>query len=158
MRRVLRPPLVLAAWLEAIFNAFGPLRCSKTRKPLLPPKERNKAVKVVESIKAGYICDLEGNLLSPTVFFCFMTVMSWLALHFRVYGTMLFLLLAWSMGLWSILELLMCFTKLLRVTNRDCSRLHKTQRRARKDFQAGLKRLKGRLQKTPWQARLVVIF
>ena len=69
MRRVLRPPLVLAAWLEAIFNAFGPLRCSKTRKPLLPPKERNKAVKVVEAIKAGYICDLEGNLLSRTVFF-----------------------------------------------------------------------------------------
>jgi hypothetical protein len=67
VRRVLRPPLVLAAWLEAIFNAFGPLRCSKTRKPLLPPKERNKAIKVVEAIKAGYICDLEGHILSPAL-------------------------------------------------------------------------------------------
>jgi hypothetical protein len=64
VRRKLRPPLLLAAWLEAIFNSFGPLRCSKTRKPLLPPKERNKAAKVIDAIKAGYICDLEGNFLS----------------------------------------------------------------------------------------------
>ncbi len=69
VRRVLRPPLLLAAWLEAIFNAFGPLRCSKTRKPLLPPKERNKAAKVIDAIKAGYICDLEGYRLSVLVLF-----------------------------------------------------------------------------------------
>ncbi len=37
----------------------------------MPPKERNKAVKVVEAIKAGYICDLEGNLLSCVLSYLF---------------------------------------------------------------------------------------
>jgi hypothetical protein len=38
----------LAAWLTAIFNAFGPIRCSNIKKVLLSPKEMKKAKNVVQ--------------------------------------------------------------------------------------------------------------
>jgi hypothetical protein len=48
IRRRVRPPGQLAAWLTAIFNAFGPIRCSNIKKVLLSPKEMKKAKNVVQ--------------------------------------------------------------------------------------------------------------
>jgi hypothetical protein len=48
IRRRIRPPGQLAAWLTAIFDAFGPIRCSNIKKALLSPKEMKKAKNVVQ--------------------------------------------------------------------------------------------------------------
>jgi hypothetical protein len=60
IRKHLRPRLELAAWLQAIFTAFGPIRCSNTRKVLLPPKEMAKAWKVIADVRDGFVADLAG--------------------------------------------------------------------------------------------------
>ena len=58
MRRRVRPPRELAAWLTAIFNAFGPLLCSNIKKVLLSGKEMKKAEQVVQDVLDGYVADL----------------------------------------------------------------------------------------------------
>jgi hypothetical protein len=42
VRRRVRPSGKLAEWLSAIFNAFGPLRCSNIQKVLLKQEENKK--------------------------------------------------------------------------------------------------------------------
>ena len=68
VRRKLRPPSVLAAWLHAIFMAFGPLLCTKTKKQLLPRNELAKAVLVIEDVKAGFVGDIDGLQLYDALY------------------------------------------------------------------------------------------
>ncbi len=68
VRRKLRPPSVLASWLLAIFMAFGPPLCTKTKKQLLPPHELSKAVQVIEDVKAGFVGDIEGVQLYDALY------------------------------------------------------------------------------------------
>ena len=60
IRRRLRPPRILVAWLDAIFTAFGPLRCSKTKKTLLSRKEQAKAKNVLDEVRDGFVSDVHG--------------------------------------------------------------------------------------------------
>ncbi len=59
---------MLASWLLAIFMAFGPLLCTKTKKQLLPPHELSKAVQVIEDVKAGFVGDIEGIQLYDALY------------------------------------------------------------------------------------------
>ncbi len=63
IRRRVRSARELAAWLTAIFTAFGPLVCSNIKKVLLSPKEMKKAQQVVQDVLDGYVADLPLLLL-----------------------------------------------------------------------------------------------